>query len=589
MLDYFKNKKEGKGATAVDFDAIKKRAGEIESQHATKLELFKRYREIYFMDNAATPKNAGVDRNDWKITTSPSGRNEVTGMKRLMDTGEIHVTIKSGGEDYHASDKLEAGLKTILRVSGEMKRARVEKDANLSAVLWGPVILRAESTADLVTAQKKPAYKKRLQQVQRRSPFIITCLNAEESFPDWGKYGLLAHVEKYTMRGAELKEVWSMANCENNREYVIHDYIDLENRVVWADGIDQPLYKGPHNMTDLNIAVRYTGGSSLFYEPEQQLQSFLYAKAKGELDKRENLLLTYIFTSLYQQGLPGRTMLIQNTEGTQPTVDIDYGAGVKRIVVTGAKAELVDMQVVDGDIIQVKGMLDELSGDSTIRGQTLGENISGATFSALAMLSSAGKLPMIDPQEAVQQAFSDIFLHVLTRIRDEGLENEIIQPADIPDDVEVEVRIEAKLPQDNLRNAQVAGMLGDKVSDEWIHTNLLQIGDTEEMHKQIFKEQIKKAMIAKLSQDPQYIDQFLQSVMGTPKPPPQQQPPQQPPVGAMPQAPQGQPPMPPEGMPGPEMMGGPQMPPDLAAMMQQGGGMEQMPQGGPMIPPQERM
>lgn len=585
MADYAKTSKTT--TSTVDFEKIKKRTMEIESAHNEKLRLFERYREIYFMTNAETPKNAAVDKGDWKITVSPSGRNEVTGMKRLMDTGEIHITVKSAGETVANSDELEQGLKTILRVSGEAKRARVEKDANLSAVLWGPVCLRAESLDDLIATQKKPAYKKRLENMRRRTPFIISCLNAEESFPDWGEFGMLAHVGKYKMRGAELKERWAVADCQDNREYIVHDYVDLENRVVWADGINTPLFSGPHNLPDLNIAVRYAGGSSLFYKPEEQLQSFLYAKAMGDLDRRENLILTYIFTSVFMQGLPGRTMLVQNSESTQPTVDIDYASGVKRIVVTGAKADMVDMQVIDGDVMQIKAMLDDMSGDSTIRGQTLGENISGATFSALAMLSSAGKLPMIDPQEAVEQAFSDIFLHILTRIRDEGMENDVIQPADIPDDVEVEVSMEAKLPQDNLRNAQVAGMLGDKVSDEWIHTNLLQIGNTEDMHAQIFKEQIKKAMIGKLAQDPQYIDQFLQAAMGMQKPQPQPQgqpgqPPTAPPgMEEMMQGQNGMPPQPPQqGAPTPEQM---------AMMMQQGGGMEGMPQGGPMIPPEERM
>jgi hypothetical protein len=304
----------------------------------------------------------------------------------------------------------------------------------------------------------------------------------------------------------------------------------------------------------------------------------LYAKAKAQLDRRENLLLTYLFTAVYQQGLPGRTMLIQNTDGTQPSVDIDYASGIKKIVVTGAKAEAIDMQVIDGDVLQMKGILDDLSGDSTIRGQTLGENISGATFSALAMLSSSGKLPMIDPTEAVQEAFKDTFDHILTRIRDEGIENELIAPAEIPADYEISVSIKPKLPQDDLRNAQVASQLGDKVSREWIHENLLQIADTEEMDRQIAKEQLKLAMLQKLATDPQYIDQFLQVVMG-PKPQPPQQPGQQQGPPTMPQQPppdmmQG---MPPEGMPSPEQM------------MQQGGGMEQMPQGGPMIPPEERM
>jgi hypothetical protein len=254
-------------------------------------------------------------------------------------------------------------------------------------------------------------------------------------------------------------------------------------------------------------------------------------------------------------------------------VDIDYASGVKKIIVSGAKTQWQDNNVIDSDVLQLKNMLDDMGEDSTIRGATLGENIKGSTFSALAMLSSAGKLPMIDPQEAVEQAFTGVFLHILDRIKKEGIDNTLIASADIPEDVEVVVTIEAKLPQDNLRNSQVAASLGDKVSDEWIHTNLLQINNTEEMHRQIGKEMIVKAMLSKIAQDPQYIDIFIRSALGMPTQPP-----------AAPVDPNNPEAIPNEAAPG----GAGDMTPEQAAMMSQGG-VEAMPQGGPMIPLEERM
>jgi len=571
-----------KQTNTIDVEKIKKRAKRIEDSHMAQHELFERYREIYFMKNAEKPKNSGVDDKDWKITISPSGRNEVIGMKRLLDTGEIHVEIKSEGKTYQASDKIEEGLKAMLRVSGEMKRARVEKDANLSAALWGPVVMRAESVDDLITAQKNEAYKKRLEKMRKRTPFFISPINAEESYPEWGKFGMLAHVEKYKVAGAELKETWGVT-CDEDKEYNVHDYLDLENRVVWADELKETIYSGPHKMDDMNVIVRYSGGSSLFFKPEEQLQSFLYAKAEGEWDKRENLWWTYLFTAIYREGLPGKTILVEATEGTQPEVSADYSAGIRNIVVNGAKATALPSNIIDGDIMQLKNMMDDVSGDSTIRGQTLGENIRGATFSSLAMLSSAGKLPMIDPQEAVEQAFTDMFLHILNRIKEEGIENDLVPPADIPDDIEVIVTMEAKLPQDNLRNAQIASALGDKVSDEWVHTNLLQIGNSEEMKKSIAKDAIYKAMIGKIAQDPQYIDQYIRAALGMGGP--QQTPPPQGPGGPM--GPQ-QPPTPDELAMMQQQGQGPMPTPEEMAMMQQGG-MEGQPQTDSMIPPQERM
>lgn len=560
-----------------EIQKIKKRSGQIENAHSEKLELFKKYREMYFMDNLVTPRNAGVDKNDWKLTVSPASRNAVTGMKRLLDTSEINIQVKVGDTTAPESAKIEKGLKRILEVSGQMKRARVEKDANLSAVLWGPVVARAEALDDLIQVQKDAALKRRLMGFRKRSPFLITILNAEESFPDWGRYGMLAHVEKYRVRGAELREVWGVEDCRDETEYIVHDYMDLKNRVVWADGINGTLFDGPHELPDMNVFVRYSGGSSLFYNPEEQLQSFLFPVVKGELADRDNLMLTTLYTSVFQQGLSGKPLLIEATEGTAPSVDIDYASGIKKIIATGAKIEMPNIPIIDGDLLQLKNMTSELMNESTIRGQTLGENISGATFSAMAMLSSAGKLPLIDPTEAIEQMFVDCFTHILDRIKTEGIENEAIKPIDIPDDFELVIRMRPRLPQDDLRNAQVAAQLQGLVSKEWIHESLLQIGDSAAAQKQIDKEMLHDAMLQQITQKPEIMESFIQAIFPQPKP----QAPAPPPEGMMPQGMMPPDQMPQEGMP-PDMMQG--QPPNPAM-----GGMEAMPQGGPMIPPEERM
>jgi len=566
-----------------DIAKIKKRADEIISAHNEQHLLFKRYRDIFFMDNVDRPKNSSVDRGDWKLTASPSGRNEVIGMKRLMDTSEIGIEIKENGAKIASSDRIEEGLKKILRVSGELKRARIEKDANLSAVLYGPVVLRAESVDDLIATATKPVYRRRLEQFRKRSPFLISVVNAEESFADWGKYGMLCHVEKYNLKGSELQEAFGVDDVQDSLTYELYDYIDPAYRCVWVAGRD-PIIAGEHNLPDMNVFVRYAGGSNIFEKPEEQLQSFLYGKAKGELDYRENLILTYIFTAIYQQGLPGRTYLFEGVEGTQPTIDIDFASGIKKIVVQNAKAQPVNMPVLDNDIIQVKSMLDEMSEASTIRGQTLGENIGQTTFSALSMLSNAGKLPLVDSTEAVSLVFTDAFSHILYRIRDEGIENDLIEPSSIPETFEVIITMEAKLPQDNLRNAQIATALGDKVSDEWIRQTLLQISDSREMDRQIAVEQLAKAMQQRIATDPAVLDNYLKPLLGQPQQPPT--PPQQPPPGGQ-MSPDITGQMSPEQMPPGMQPGMEGITPEQAALMAQGG-MEAAPKTDSMIPQEER-
>src|SRR5690349_4893302 len=141
-----------------EIDQLRACRANVKTLYSTRNTMFERYEEIYFMKGIERPKDAGVDRNDWKVTVSPGGRDKVTGLKRILDTAEIHIRVKDDDtqDGKHAnSDKIEAGLKAMLRVSGEYKPARVERDTNLSAILYGPVVLAVNSVDDLITTKGK--------------------------------------------------------------------------------------------------------------------------------------------------------------------------------------------------------------------------------------------------------------------------------------------------------------------------------------------------------------------------------------------------------------------------------------------------
>jgi hypothetical protein len=577
-----------KAIEKIDIDGMKAHARQVISSYGKRdVELYTRYREMFFMeDEYRKPKGGQVDERDWAITVSPSSRNEVVGMVRLLDTSEIHITAKSGGEDADHSDKIEKALKSILRVSGEYRRARIESDAALSAVLYGPVVLYSESMDDLITVNKDKGRERQLATIRNRTPFLIRSINPEQSYPEWGEFGLISHTWKYTVKGGVLKERWGV-DAKPEQEYTVYDIYDNVNRLVYADGIHDVLFAGAHELNGIPVVSRYAGGTSLFIEPERQMGSFLYAKAKSRLDKRENALLTAIATAVNMRGLMGPLLAIDPAEAPD-TVQVDYTGGIRYIK---AKAQQLDDKVIDPVIFQWRALLKEIGGESTIQSQTLGAANNQGTFSGLAMLSSAGKLPLVDSQRAIEMSFRDVFLNILQRIKDEGIANDLIQPQEIPDDVELEVSLEPNLPQDKLRNAQVAQSLGDLVSDEWKHSNLLQVGDSTEMRKKITKESMVKAVLGGIMQDPEIMKQMISAAMGKP-----QGQPQQPPQQGQGQTP---PPTPPqsEGMIG-EGRQPQQMPPGMTPeMMQQmmaqgqGGmpGMEQMPQTDPMLTPQERM
>ena len=109
----------------------------LESEFGTLRLNYEKYRDMYFMNRASKPKNANVDKNDWKITPSPSARNEVTGVSRLVNTSEMHVEVVENNQSSKNSDKIERGLKRIVEVSGEGRKSRILSDAALATSLYG--------------------------------------------------------------------------------------------------------------------------------------------------------------------------------------------------------------------------------------------------------------------------------------------------------------------------------------------------------------------------------------------------------------------------------------------------------------------
>lgn len=546
--------------------------------------LLERYEEVYFMKGEEKPKGLKIDEQDIKITVSSSGRDAVIGLKRILDSGDVQIKVEGQGGNQ---DKVEAGLKTMLRMSGQYKIASVEKDLNLSAALHGPASLAVELVDDLIAAQSKTViedggtgygenvqYKneyviQQLKVIKKETPFLFHVVSARQSYPLFGAYGMIGFCRKYKLRGVEIADRWGVECKDPTAEYDVKDFFYYEKRLVEADGITEPLMavewvtrnnKG-EIIGSINIPVftRFSGGSSLFDKPEDQSQPLLYAKVKGNWDKRENLFWTYLFTGIDQQGIPGPVLMLDPESSTD--FDIEYRRGIR---VIHGKGQLADNQVIDGDVLRMSDMLKTEAAAQTIQPQTLGQNTAGTTFSQFALASKAGLIPAIDPKEAMEALYTDAFRHILQRIKTEDIQNDLIQAVDIPEKFKLTVTLAPDLEQDDLRNAQIATQLlnsGATVSKEWVNSNILKIADTGEMYKQKKIEELMDAMI-ELMKAPEKLMPVLESFSAKPKP-------------------QGQP-----SAGGGQLGQGQEAGADAGNMIP---GTEQMPQTDPMILPEERM
>jgi hypothetical protein len=77
-------------------DQIKKSSKALVATYSTRDKMLKRYREIYFMDNIEKQRDSETDPSDIKVTASPSGRNSVVGIHRLLKTSELQIDIRQG-------------------------------------------------------------------------------------------------------------------------------------------------------------------------------------------------------------------------------------------------------------------------------------------------------------------------------------------------------------------------------------------------------------------------------------------------------------------------------------------------------------
>ena len=503
---------------------MRKVRDDLISSYSARDKMLDRYEEIYFMSKGERPKGLkGTDEKDIKETISSSGRDAVTGLKRILDSGEVHINVEGAADN----DKLERALKQMLRVSGEYRIASVEKDVNLSMSLHGPGVLTAEAVDDLIESQKTSPNEyvaMQLEKLKKKTPFIIQTISARQSYPMWGGFGLIGHARVYKLKGAEITDRWGVECKDPNETYEVKDFFYYENRLVEVEDISDPVMaeewvtrgKDGKIIGSINIPVftRYAGGSSLFAEPDKQSQPLLYAKAQGNWDKRENLYFTYLFTGIYQQGLPGPLMMI-DPENADQDIEVEYRRGIRTIV---AKGQIANTNVIDGDVVQVGNILQEQAASQTIQPQTLGQNTNGVTFSQFALASKSGLIPAVDPKESQEALYADIFTNILERIRDEQIENELIKPADVPQTVQIRVTIEPDLEQDDLRNAQIALQLKQAGlgSGEWIDTNILKIADSKAMWTQRKKEELMDAMV-ELMKAPEVMQKYLTRSLGQDK------------------------------------------------------------------------
>jgi hypothetical protein len=450
--------------------------------------------EMYFMDPTALPRMTGPmqDKDDVKTTISPIVRNAVVGLVRLLTTNEPHFTAKSKTGSQKLT-QIEDLCDVIWRESGAAKRADLHVDAVRSAALYSDVHIVGESVDDLIETVSDEE-KQRLQDIRKRTPFLLEVRQPAESYPLFGRFGLRGLLRRYQTTGDDLNGAYkpSFVIGDSERPYV-SDWFGMKDRVVWVEGHDsQPLMNEPHGLPELPIGISLADGSELWRLEEKRRQPFLYSMWKGELWKRHTGVLTAIFTSLNERG----TGVLVGFDDSPDRIEVNFaGPGVRYI--TAPKPRILSDSAFDPNLVGLlNNVLGPLTDASTIYPQTLGSNegMNSTTFSSLALMSQSGQLPTVPIRKAVIGAMQNVYRVILRWIKREGISLDGIsdlKPSDIPDDIDLDIDLEIKLPQDMFKNIQVAetAVQMGLASKEWVHTNLMQLHDSTQMIKDIWGEQ----------------------------------------------------------------------------------------------------
>lgn len=509
-----------------EFSIAKEHAKELEMANGKRNAVYKQMEDLYWMrweEETSVKKQI----ENAKITRSPRARNAILGAKRLLIATDPVISVPYDTNSPYAkqqADKLEKFCKAMLFASGRVSGSPAHYDPVLSALLYADVVIGVTSTKEMLenADPSNKAIQTRLKEITKRTPFIFESYNPTSCYGERDSMGLNTFVRKvqstagYVMDHfgtdgmAALRSSTNKKVPERNHTVTLCDMYDLKNRFVWMDGFEKPIKEFEHNMPVIPVAYSTSEGSNLFSKPEEQREPFLYTALQSGVIDRENMILTVMYSMLFAMG--SNPMFVDFLMDPDNPPDVDYTVPGGTIHYRlNERREVMSKQIVDPAMMEAWNIANDLEMQSTLYRQALGEPVTGSTtYSSYSLMTQSGRLPLIATQRMVSHTLADALEIALKWLKDEGGKsqaqfeklNATITPKDIPDIVDIKVSLEIELPQDKLQIANAANMLaqGDRplVSKRWVRENILNIGQSTEMDKEIWNESTAEVFYQKM-------------------------------------------------------------------------------------------
>lgn len=510
----------------MDFSDIQHHGHRLVELFANRDAMLEDMRKMFHMEWQDQPSG------DWiKETMSPTAFNRAIGAVRLMTSTEPQFSVPYDEGDATAkesSERIEAASKAMWNGAGRVALRPIHYDVVLSGLLFGEVCGAVSKTADLLALAGKTDDKgniARMEAVAQETPYLFRTYNPSTCYPDFDSYGLRGMLRRSEVTWGEVMDTWGQlaeniggaaaATWDRTKKVKLNDWYDWQDRAVWIDENDNPLFHEAHGLSFLPVIAQITEGTFLFDKPENQRFPLLYSVWKSGLWKRENLSLTVIYSLINAIG--SNPLLVRETSepGSPLKVERSIPGGYVDIS-KGDKLGPLMEKVVDPSQWQGLEKAMQLNEESTIPSMALGAPPqSTLAFSAISLLSQSGRLPLMGAKQLGGQAISNMMIAALKWMRQDGTTTMLyrrgssitLDPREFPERIVIECDLEPDLPTDKLQMANTANAIVQNklASYRWARENILQIGQSDAMDKEIYFEEmvrfnVQQALAAKAAQ-----------------------------------------------------------------------------------------
>jgi len=508
-----------------DLTDIQQRASTLVGLYSGRDGLYEELRKMFHMEWSDEPKG------DWiKATMAPSAHNALLGAVRLMISTAPQFNVAYDEADAgtrETASQIEQAALAMWTGSGRATQRPPHYDQVFSALMYAEICAAVTRTADLVKYAEgsgDKAQRVRMKHLAVETPYLFTTFNPATCYGDFDLYGLRGMLRRTTTTWGEVQATWgALVQDDGQRrpeeKVVLNDWYDWAERAVWMDGAD-PIFHAEHGLAFMPVVDQLVEGTTLFDLPERQRLPFFYALHKSGLWKRENLSLTTIYSLIHALG--SNPLLVYETDDRDNALLIDrtLPGGVLKINKGESLRSLAEV-VVNPELYRGLEMAQRLNEESTIPKMALGAPPQQAlAFSAISLLVQSGRLPLITTKQLGAEAIANQVRAALAWYKSDpptGMKfynargGAIpLRPADLPERLALRVSLEPDLPTDKLQMANTGNALAASglASTRWVRENILNIGQSEAMDKEIWMEKRLRFEIERLFQQLNAQDQL---------------------------------------------------------------------------------